>query len=63
MPKPLVMPSVTLRRVEGYSLEALKTRLGGSKIVRVGLPDNETTEQGNVQRDARKPAQTPKGTP
>jgi hypothetical protein len=54
MAKPLVMPSVTVRRVEGFSLSALAERLGeGSNIVRVGLPDSETTEKGDAIRKAR----------
>ena len=62
MAKPFVLPQVTVGRVKGFSLEALRERLaGGSSVVRVGLPDTETTEKGDQIRKARKATQQPQG--
>ncbi len=55
MAKPFVLPQVTVGRIKGFSLQALRERLAeGSSIVRVGLPDTETTEKGDAIRKSRK---------
>ena len=55
MAKPFVVPHVTVGRIKGFSLDAMRERLaGGSNVVRVGLPDSETTEKGDAIRKSRK---------
>jgi hypothetical protein len=57
---PIAKPKVTVSRIKGYSLEALRERLSGaSNYVKVGLPDSETTDKGDAIRNARK--QQPQG--
>ena len=59
MAKPFLVPHVSTTKTEGFSLRDLATRLlSGPSMVRVGLPDSKTTEEGEAKREARRKGRT-----